>query len=126
MTETPPETVPEPAPFPWLPAEQVRRWLHVTSADDPAVLDVVEDCRLAAAAYCETQRPDLLDAAGTFTAGFGVVQAGVLATARLYARKGSPAGIAAYSELGPFEILRIDPDVSRLLGVGRYAPPAVG
>ena len=47
-------------------------------------------------------------------------------TARLYARKGTPAGIATFGELGAATILRTDPDVQMLLGLGRYATPRIG
>lgn len=113
--------------YAWLPQATVLRWL-VLEAEDTAAA-VVNDCRIAAAAWCEQQRPDLLtvvDDVETFTASPTIVQAGVLATARLYSRKGSPAGATAYAELGPGDLLGLDPDVSRLLGTGRYARPAVG
>lgn len=126
----------EPAPelFPWLPSERVLRWLQL-DAGDTELAAVAEDCRLAAASWCEDQRRDLvvdtLDGAGvlvahTFDAGERHVQAGLLATARLYARRSSPAGLASFAELGGVEVLRFDPDVARLMGTGRYAPPAVG
>lgn len=127
MTEQPPEL----APYPWLPTDRVHRWLKLTDTDDADLLALVEDCRQAAGDYCERQRPDLYAPAtettpARFAATPSVVQAGVLSAARLYARIGSPAGLAAYAEIGAAEILRIDPDVTRLLGVGRYAPPRVG
>ena len=124
----------EPAePFAWLPSARVQRWLQVDPADDVAA--VVEDCRVSAASWCEDQRRDLVVVtydvdcvvlAETFTPTERVVQAAVLATSRLYARRSSPAGLASYGEFGAAEVLRLDPDVSRLLGVGRYARPAVG
>lgn len=118
----------EPELYPWLPAADVRTWLQL--ADDADV----EVVRMAAADYCEEQRPDLLaivledgEPVGTlFAATPKIVQAGLLAAGRLWARKGSPAGLASYGEFGAAEILRLDPDVARLLGVGRHARPAVG
>lgn len=125
---------PAPDPYPWLPLPEVLAWLQVDAADELAA--VVDRVRKSAADYCEGQRPDLvvdvLDVDGvtvigqSFTATDKVVQAGILAAARLYARRSSPAGLASYGEFGAAEVLRLDPDVSRLLGVGRYAPPAVG
>jgi hypothetical protein len=128
------EPAPEPQPFAWLPVERVLRWLQVDAGSEQA--DVVEDCRQAAADYCERQRGDLvvieydevtgLPTSYVFMETESIVQAGVLAAARLYARRSSPAGLASYAEFGAAEVLRLDPDVARLLGVGRYAPPAVG
>lgn len=118
------ETPPDPEPFPWLPSARVLRWLNLTTSDDRAAL--AEDCRRAAADWCETQRPDLVDTAGVFVAPERVVQAGVMAAARLFARVGSPTGLVSYAELGAAEILRLDPDVTRLLGTGVNAPPRVG
>lgn len=127
MTETPPD----PDPYPWLPADRVLRWLELEATDDRAAL--AEDCRWAAADWCQDQRPDLLvadpldpEAPATFAATDKIVQAGVLATARLFARKGSAAGLASYAELGVGDVLALDPDVARLLGTGVYARPAVG
>lgn len=120
MTETPPET----PPHAWLPADRVKRWLQLDTDADNAVL---EDCRTAAASWCEDKRRDLFigPAEGTAVPD-RIVQAGVLSTARLYARRDTPAGLASYAELGAAAILRTDPDVAQLLGIGRYAPPAVG
>jgi hypothetical protein len=130
MTEPAP-----PPPYPWLPLDRCCRWLQVDEADTELAA-VVDDVRLAAASWCQEQRPDLvvdvLDVDGVtvigqvFTAPDQVVQAGVLAVARLYARRSSPAGLASYGDFGAAEVLRIDPDVARLLGTGRFAPWALG
>lgn len=120
MTTTPDEPL-----FPWLPAARVLRWLGLTDTDEAAA--IAEDCRRAAAAWCEMQRPSLIDPqTGEFTASEAIVQAGVMATARLYVRKGSGAGLPAYAELGAGDVLSLDPDVARLLGTGVYARPTVG
>jgi hypothetical protein len=115
----------------WLPLERVLAWLQLRPEDDQA--GVVELCRQAAADYLEQQRPDLatdqLQLDGTpapFAATPALVQAGVLAAARLYARRGSPAGLASFGEFGAAEVLRLDPDVARLAGLGRHAVPRIG
>lgn len=112
------EPATEPDPYPWLPVASVRRWLKTM----PDVDDYeIEDVRRAAADWVEQQRNDLfvtVDAERVFTPGPAVVQAGVLAAARLYSRKGSPAGLAAFAEFGAAEVLRSDPDVTRLLRAG--------
>ncbi|WP_194919511.1 hypothetical protein [Catenulispora rubra] len=46
---------------------------------------------------------------------------------RLFARRNSPTGIAAFSEMsGPVFVARWDPDVERLLRIGGWTPGAVG
>lgn len=50
----------------------------------------------------------------------------VLLAARLFSRRNSPSGVAAFGDLGPVYVSRNDPDVALLLGVGTYAPPVVG
>jgi hypothetical protein len=130
---------PEAPPHAWLPAERVLRWLQLEAEAEGSPLRLVaEDCRAAAADHLEQQRLDLwadvLDletdpptvVGRTFVASDSLVQAGVLVTARLYARRSSPAGLASYGEFGAAEVLRLDPDVARLAGLGRNAYPAVG
>lgn len=99
------------------------------SPNQPAV----DAARLAAAAYVERVRPDLLTvvvtADGTTVTwdGDAAVELGaVMLAARLYARRSSPQGLASFGEFGPGAILRLDPDVERLIGTGRHARPAVG
>lgn len=85
----------------------------------------VDRARQAAADFVEDTRRGLRDADGVFQASPRIVQAGLLATARLYARRGAALGVANYGEFAA-QILRGDPDIDRMLGVGRYARPAVG
>lgn len=54
----------------------------------------------------------------------GDVQEGaVMLGARLFARRNSATGVAAYTETGPAYVARYDPDLERLFGVGSWAPP---
>lgn len=115
-----------PAPdYAWLPAEDVKaalgRGLVEGSPQD------LEDARVAAAAYVERYRPDLVwldaDKADVPT---DVWLGAVLMTNRLLARRGSPTGVAEFGEFGPASVLRTDPDVERLLGIGRYGRPVIG
>lgn len=46
--------------------------------------------------------------------------------ARLYRRRNSPAGVESMGELGPVYVSRNDPDLSQLLGFGRWAKPRIG
>lgn len=127
----------QPPAYPWLSTEAVLGWLSLDTGSPHA--GAVEACRAAAAAYCQQQRPDLLDrlelvdelgqvvsVTETFDAGPSVVMAGMIATARLFARRSTPAGLASFGEFGAAEVLRLDPDVARLLGTGRHAAPRVG
>ncbi len=115
-------TTPE-DPYPWLPLDVVIEWIgSQAAANSPAI----DRARLGAAAYVEANRRDLFPrGAVTTEAPSDVVMAGCLAAARLYARKGSPAGLAAYAEFAT-AVLSRDADVERMLGIGRYAKPAVG
>lgn len=115
-------TDPAPEPYPWLPSATVLAWLKV-SAGNTARADLVEVCRKGAASWIEDQRPDLVlvtDDDITFEATDRVVMAGLLATARLFARSDSPNGVVAFDELGAGSILAKDPDVMRQLGRGKY------
>ena len=46
--------------------------------------------------------------------------------ARLWRRRSSPDGIAAFSDQGAIYIQRNDPDIAMLLGLGAWGRPAVG
>lgn len=111
-------------PAPWLPLTAVLAHLGVDagSAQQPDA----DRARLAAAAYVQRARPDLLSVAGVYEPGSDVAHGGLLLAARLYARRGTPQGLASFGEFGPGTILRLDPDVERLLGLGRHARPRVG
>lgn len=118
----------------WLPLADLVAHLGIATGQQPQTGNA-DRARLAAAAHVEGLRPDLLvsttttnaDGSTTTTTTFAappqVRFAGVLLAARLYARQGSPAGLASYGEFGPAAVLRLDPDVERLLGVGRHARP---
>lgn len=55
-----------------------------------------------------------------------VVRGATMLAARLYARRNSPTGVAAFTDAGPAYVSRWDPDLERLFGIGAYAPPKVG
>lgn len=65
---------------------------------------------------------------GTETAGWPahMQEGATMLAARVDRRRNSPAGVEALGELGPVYVSRNDPDVAQLLGLGRYAKPAVG
>lgn len=114
----------------WLPAAEVLAHFKVSDTSDnaPAVLAA----RLAAVRVVERERKDLtLDTlpvplTDADRAAVGDVIAGaLLLVGRLYARKGTPEGIATFGELGAAMILRSDPDIGMLLGVGRHGRPGL-
>lgn len=112
----------------WLPIAAVLEQTGVKagSADEAGV----DRRRVATAAFVERHRRDLagvdLDGTPTFTPTPDVVEGAILLAARLHARKGSPTGIASYGEFGPAAVLRFDPDIDRLLGIGRSVGPVIG
>lgn len=55
-----------------------------------------------------------------------LVEGATMLTVRLFRRKNSPAGVEAMGEAGPVYVMRSDPDVAMLLGLGAWAKPAVG
>lgn len=50
----------------------------------------------------------------------------VMLAGRIYTRRNSPAGVAMFGAEGAVYVQRNDPDVAMLLGLGPYAPLAVG
>lgn len=131
-------------PASWLSTDDLVAWLQLDAdAADPATPAgrVVQLVRRAAAGYCQRVRGDLfvptytdpldpttpvVDVVLVDSLGGDVQLAGILAAGRLWARRSSPAGLASFGEFGAAEIIRLDPDVDRLLGLGRHAAPAVG
>lgn len=113
----------------WLPLADVLSYLGLPA--DSSEAPAVDRSRLAATAYVERQRADLLlyDVDGVpvdYEPTPDVLAGAMLLAARLHARKSSPTGLASYGEFGPAAVLRFDPDLERLLAVGRYARPVVG
>jgi hypothetical protein len=62
--------------------------------------------------------------ADSFTAD--VVRGADMLAGRLFRRRESPAGVAAFGELGPVYVMRNDPDVAMLLRLGSWSLPEVG
>lgn len=111
-----------PAPdFAWLPIADVAA--HVARQGPPGDDVTLEAARVGAAAYVERVRPDL-DWSGDAPAD--VKLGALILAARFYARKGSPMGVATFAEFGAAQIVRLDPDVERLLGIGRHSRPRIG
>jgi hypothetical protein len=114
-------------------------WLSSTSAlaligqRAGAVDDAAFDGSVAAArAYVERVRDDLFVIAGdppvsTFTPRPDVLLGTAMLAHRLYERRSAPLGSAEYAEFGgPGTILRYDPDIARLIGIGTEGRFVVG
>jgi hypothetical protein len=70
-------------------------------------------------------RPDLTDVAAGATWPPRAEQAAVVQAARLYGRRGSVSGIAAFADLGIANLARMDPEVRSLLQLGEFQMPVV-
>lgn len=55
-----------------------------------------------------------------------VERGAVMMAGRLFRRRESPAGVAAFGDMGAVYVMRNDPDVAMLLGLGSWASPGVG
>jgi hypothetical protein len=107
----------------WLVGEDLAQLLEVPVDDLPEQrwLD-------AAAAYVTPRRPDLFavdPAPALEDLPSDLIEGAVLFATRLAARQGSVLGLAA-GEFGPSSILRHDPDIARLCGLGVHTIPAIG
>lgn len=81
----------------------------------------------AARAWVQKRRPDLLTGEpAVFTADDDILLGTAMFAARLYARRSSPLGVSQNTEWGGSEILRQDPDIAKLLGIGPDGPPVFG
>lgn len=109
--------------YPWLPLDVVLDELGLKDTDPQAA--AAERSRVAAAAAVEEARADLITA-DVFTPRANVLHGALMLAARLHARRGSPTGVVAYSELGGSTVVRFDSDIEKLLGTGRYARPRIG
>jgi hypothetical protein len=54
-----------------------------------------------------------------------VDQAALVEAARLYGRRGSVQGVAAFADIGVSLLPRLDPEVRSLLELGEYQPPVI-
>ena len=95
-----------------------------SSVDDAAMTAAVA----AANDVVTTWRPDItLDAGGQVlpTWPARAEQAALVEAARLYGRRGSVQGIAAFADIGVSLLPRLDPEVRSLLELGEYQPPVI-
>lgn len=107
----------------WLDAPQATEILGDLAGDlDQGVL---QTCCNATRSFVEERRADLwVSGAGdppalTYVPTASVVHGAAMYAYRLYHRRKSPLGILGTTDVGPAGILREDPDIARLLGIGR-------
>jgi hypothetical protein len=89
--------------------------------------DALESATAAAVAFVERQRADLPWDQEEWLPAADIKQGAAMLAARLYERRGSllgVAGSAGYEAAG--QILRYDPDIEQLLGIGRSRPFGFG
>lgn len=55
-----------------------------------------------------------------------VVRGAEMMAGRLFRRRESPAGVAAFGDMGAVYVMRNDPDVAMLLGLGSWSSPGLG
>ena len=104
----------------WLTAEDV----HAHVVGGSATLEQLEPYTAAAAAYVEA-RTTVTVAAARGDVDDDVRLGACILAARLYARRGTSLGLQGYDGMAA-TILRQDPDVARLVGVGVHTAPDIG
>lgn len=113
------------APSTWLDSETVTAALG-DDLSEPVDTVALQSWCDGTRSYVEGKRGDLFvldpddeEAPPVFTPTPAVVSGAVLLAWRFYARRTSPLGVVGFSEDGVAGILREDPDIAKLLGVGR-------
>jgi hypothetical protein len=107
--------------------EGVRDFLRITDAtDDDRITAVVAavNARVRTWPCCDDSADVETPAEAEWTAN--VVEGATMLSGRLFRRRESPAGVAAFGEMGPVYVMRNDPDVAMLLSLGTWARPQVG
>lgn len=124
-------TTPEAPASAWLDLDALRHELLVVEVGpEGGPTDRLERIRLGVAEFVERNRADLWAPTASapdreFVPTAGVLQGAFLLAARLVARRGAPLGVQSYGEFAA-SILRSDPDIGLMLGLGRNAKPALG
>lgn len=115
--------------MPWPPQLQdLKDYVGVTDNRDDATLATALD---AAVVYVEDALAGSYNFAGDVTSllpapSVRVEQGALLYAFRLHNRRRSPDGTVDMGELGMARIPSNDPDIERLLSIGRWRPPMVG
>lgn len=108
----------------WLDADLAKAMVEGTAPTNSTAWSADVD---AACAWVEKQRPDLLAGdPGVFTPGADVKLGTAMYALRLYTRRTSSLGVSQNTEWGGSDILRQDPDIAKLLGIGAEGRPVFG
>lgn len=108
----------------WLDADLAKAMVEGTAPVNSTAWQADVD---AARAWVEKKRPDLLTGdPAVFTPGADVKLGTAMYALRLYQRRTSPLGVSQNTEFGGSDILRQDPDIAKLLGIGAEGPPVFG
>lgn len=119
--------MPFPAEGPTSP-ELVKGYLSIDDATDDAPIG---DAVAAVNQYVREDVPiaqafNLDPAPADWSGSPRIVQGATMLAARIFRRRSSPDGVAAFGDGGTAYVQRNDPDVAQLLRVGAYARPTVG
>lgn len=100
----------------------VKAHLSIADAtDDAAITDAVD-----AVNAMVRKLPASYGVTGLVPWDDDVTHGAVMLAARLFRRRNSPEGVAAFNDTGAVYVSRTDPDVAALLRIGSHTPPAVG
>jgi hypothetical protein len=116
-------------PFPDGPTsdELVKAHLKIEDAvDDAAISGVVAATNQLVRELPIAAPFDTDPAPDNWSAAPRIVQGATMLAARLFERRNSPQGVAAFGDGAAAYVQRNDPDVAILLRIGPYAKPAVG
>lgn len=109
--------------------ELVKAQLSIATEDDvdDAAIDRVVGAANQLVQALRIAAPfDTDPAPADWAAGPRVVEGATMLAARLFERRNSPNGVAAFGDGGVAYVQRNDPDVAQLLEIGSYSSPAVG
>jgi hypothetical protein len=106
--------------------DRLLEYLGITTGrpgDTNAMQAAVDAANAMVAAYRSDLPP--LDELNPPVWGDDVDQAATIQAGRLYGRRGSTVGVAAYQDVGVTLLPRLDPDVRALLKLGEYQDSVV-
>lgn len=107
--------------------ELVKARLRIVDAvDDAAVAGVVAAVNQLVRELPISAPFDTDPAPADWAAGPRIVEGATMLAARLFERRNSPNGVAAFGDGGVAYVQRNDPDVALLLRIGPYSKPTVG
>lgn len=97
----------------WLTTADVAQWAQTSEADATGLAAAVD----AAAAWVQQKRSDL-DWSSPDAPGKAVKLGATMLAWRWYQRYSSSLGVTGYPDMASGGILRYDPDIAQLLGIG--------